>query len=50
MKEDVEKMIAFCHNGPLGAVVTNIDVRYEEYLGLFKEFKIRYGFLDEEMN
>jgi acylphosphatase len=43
-KEDVEKAIDFCRRGPLGARVTNVDVRWEDYRGEFRDFKIRYGY------
>ena len=39
-KVDVEQLIAFCRGGPPGARVTEIDVKWEEYTGDFKAFKI----------
>ena len=43
-KEDVERMIDFCRRGPSGARVMKIDVRWEDYIGEFKDFKVRYGY------
>jgi acylphosphatase len=43
-KGDVEKVIDFCRRGPSGARVTKADVRWEDYTGEFREFKIRYGY------
>lgn len=41
-KENVEVMIAFCHRGPPGAVVKNVEVIWENPTGEFKDFRIRY--------
>jgi len=43
-KEDVEKVIDFCRRGPPGARVTKVDIRWEDYSGEFRDFKIRYGY------
>lgn len=43
-REDVEKVIEFCRRGPPGARVTKVDVRWEEYTGEFRGFRIRYGY------
>jgi acylphosphatase len=43
-KEDVEKVIAFCRRGPPGARVTKVDVHWEDPIGEFRDFKIRYGY------
>jgi acylphosphatase len=43
-KEDVKKVIDFCRRGPSGARVMKIDVRWEDYIGEFKDFKVRYGY------
>ena len=43
-KEDVEKVIDFCRRGPSGARVMKIDVRWEDYIGEFKDFKVCYGY------
>jgi acylphosphatase len=43
-KEDVEKVIDFCRRGPSGARVLKIDVRWEDYIGEFKDFKVRYRY------
>ena len=42
-KERVEEMLNFCHRGPSGARVTDVDVRWEPYRGEFSGFKVRYG-------
>jgi acylphosphatase len=41
-KENVEKVIEWSHQGPSGAVVTNVEVNWEEYTGEFKDFSIKY--------
>lgn len=38
----VKSMIEFCRNGPIGAVVTKIDVVWENYVGDFGVFSVRY--------
>jgi acylphosphatase len=39
---DVEQVIEWCHGGPANAKVVNVGVKYEKYVGEFKEFKINY--------
>ncbi len=39
-KEDVEKLIDFCHKGPPLAKVEKVEVFWEEYKGEFKDFKL----------
>ena len=39
---DVEKMIAWCRQGPPHAVVKKIDIHREEYRGEFDTFSITY--------
>ena len=39
-KENVQRMINFCKNGPKGAMVSNIEIKWEEYNGTFSDFKI----------
>jgi acylphosphatase len=41
-EEAVKELIEFCRRGPLGARVTKVDVRWENYTGEFKDFEIRY--------
>ena len=43
-KEAVEELVGFCRRGPRGARVSRVEVRWEEYTGEFKEFRIRYGY------
>ena len=38
----VEEMIAWCHNGPRSADVSNVDVKYLEFTGESEDFKITY--------
>jgi len=42
-KEAVEALIDFCKHGPSGARVTNINLRWETYMGEFDRFRIKYG-------
>jgi len=41
-KEQVEKEIEFCRRGPPGAYVENLDIRWEDWRGEFREFKVLY--------
>jgi len=42
-KEAVEQMLNFCHRGPSGARVSNVEVKWENYRGEFSGFEVRYG-------
>jgi acylphosphatase len=41
-RDNVEKIIAWCHKGPPGAHVTGVDTQWEEYSGEFDQFSITY--------
>jgi acylphosphatase len=41
-EEAVNAMIKFCEQGPRGAYITKVDVKWEEYAGEFRDFKIKY--------
>lgn len=41
-KEKVERLIAWCRQGPPGARVEAVEVNWEAYTGEFKDFSIRY--------
>jgi len=43
-KDNVEKLIEFCRRGPSGARVTKVEVVWENYMGEFRDFRIRYGY------
>ncbi len=43
-KEKVDKLIKFCRQGPRGAIVTDIEIKWENYTGEFREFRIRYNY------
>lgn len=43
-KEAVEELVEFCRRGPHGAKVSKVEVRWEEYTGEFKGFRVRYGY------
>ena len=43
-KENVKRLIEFCKRGSPGARVTSVDVVWENYVGDFKDFEIRYGY------
>ena len=36
----VDRMIEFCKIGPFGSKVTEVEIRWEEYAGEFKDFRI----------
>jgi len=41
-KENVEKVIEWSHHGPDGAAVKDVEVKWEDYTGQFKDFSIKY--------
>jgi len=41
-KEAVEKIIQFCKMGPPGAEVSGVEVKWEEWKGEYKDFRIVY--------
>ena len=41
-KELIEQAIRKCHQGPPGARVTNIEVKWEEFMEDIKGFAIKY--------
>jgi acylphosphatase len=42
-KKKVEEIIGWCHRGPSGAVVSKVDIQWEQYTGEYQHFDIRYG-------
>lgn len=43
-KDKLEQLIRWCHKGPPGASVNNVEIHWEETTGEFKIFEIRYRF------
>jgi acylphosphatase len=41
-KAHLEQFIVWCHGGPPGAVVTDIDIEWQEATGEFTGFVVRY--------
>lgn len=41
-KTKIDKMLQFCKKGPSGAVVKNVEINYEKYVGEFLSFEIKY--------
>jgi acylphosphatase len=41
-REELEKLLLWCRHGPAGAEVEKIEEKWEEYIGEFEEFEIRY--------
>jgi acylphosphatase len=41
-KDLIEQVIKKCYEGPPGARVTNIEVKWEEFIGDLKGFTIRF--------
>ncbi|MFH0897927.1 MAG: acylphosphatase [Candidatus Bathyarchaeota archaeon] len=39
-KEGVETMILFCKRGPPGALVREVEVRWETFTGEYKDFSV----------
>ena len=42
-KDKIEKALEWCHEGPPGARVTDIDEKWDDYTGEFSSFEVRYG-------
>jgi len=42
-EEAVKALIEFCKRGPSGAIITNVDLRWENFTGEFDAFRVRYG-------
>jgi len=42
--DDVEKVIQWCHKGPRGAHVENVEVETEEYKGEYFTFSIKKSY------
>jgi acylphosphatase len=42
--EDVERVLQWCHQGPAGATVQNVEVKPEAYQGEFATFSIKRSF------
>ena len=42
-KKKVEEFVGWCHRGPPGAKVSNVDIAWESFKGEFVHFAIRYG-------
>jgi acylphosphatase len=40
-REEIERLIAWCHQGPSGARVTRVDVQWQEAQNSFKGFAVR---------
>jgi len=45
-KKKVEAIIGWCHKGPPGARVSKVDIFWEPYNGEYKQFDIRYGYVE----
>ncbi len=41
-RENVEEMIKFCHEGPPAAIVSNVEVKWEDPTGMFDDFDITF--------
>lgn len=42
-EEDVKALLDWCNDGPPGAYVSGVDVKWEGYKGEFKGFEIVYA-------
>ena len=40
--DSIDKMIAWCRKGPIGAYVENLDIQWEEFKNEFSSFQITY--------
>jgi acylphosphatase len=43
-QENVKALVEFCKRGPPGARVTNVDIIWENYIGEFRNFEVKYGY------
>lgn len=41
-EERIQELINWCHEGPPGARVEEVEVHWEDYRGEFEDFQIRY--------
>lgn len=41
-KEKVKSIVRWCNEGPSGAAVKDIDLKWEPYSGKFRDFKVEY--------
>lgn len=41
-EERIKELIAWCHQGPPGALVRGVEARWEDYRGEFAGFEVRY--------
>jgi acylphosphatase len=41
--QDVKRLVEWCRHGPPMATVTNVDVKWENYVGQFDSFEIPLG-------
>jgi acylphosphatase len=41
-EEALTELIELCKKGPIGAVVEDVKIRFEEFKGEFEEFFVRY--------
>ena len=40
-RERVQRLITWCHKGPEGALVTDVEVEWQTHRGEFREFSVR---------
>jgi acylphosphatase len=41
-EDAVKALVDFCRKGPMGSVITSVDVAFENFTGEFRSFKIAY--------
>jgi acylphosphatase len=39
----VERLVSWCQRGPRGAEVENVEIAYEDYIGEYETFSLRYS-------
>lgn len=42
-KKKVEEIVGWCHKGPSGAQVSNVEISWEPFKREYQNFTIRYG-------
>ena len=42
-KDNLEKLIKWCYNGPKNAIIKKVEIEWKEALNEFQDFEIRYN-------
>jgi len=42
-RNELQRLVTWCHGGPRGALVADVEERWLQHRGEFSEFRIRHG-------